>query len=169
MEKNWQEPGALSAWMTQGLTWKLSLLLLLWQLSTGERVGRTDPRFLKPGRQVEATATSGNTVAGPPHRAPWCWMLGAPVPGDGRAAAPGPYGPQGPCLGLMLFKMTTCVFIHGSPLGPMEGPWMEDRVGLESTELAELPSPLLGMLGATAPLHEPWENLTRSPLEPGSC
>ena len=79
-----------------------------------ERVGRTDPQFLKPGRQVEATAIPkregllGNTVAGPSHRAPWCWMLGAPIPGDGRAAAPGHHGPQGPCLGLMLFKMTTC-------------------------------------------------------------
>ena len=67
-----------------------------------ERVGRTDPRFLKPGRWVEATETPEregpleNTVVGPPHRAPRCWMLGDPVPGDGRQLPPGPLDHRGP-------------------------------------------------------------------------
>ena len=107
-KKNWQEPGALSAWMTQGLTWKLSLLLLLWQFSAGSGSGGQTPGSSSLAGRWRPLQLLGNTVAGPPHRAPWCWMLGAPVPGDGRAAAPGPHGPQGPCLGLMLFKMTTC-------------------------------------------------------------
>ena len=110
-KKNWQEPGALSAWVTQD--WKLSLLLLLWQLSTGSGSGGQTPGSSSlAGRwrplQLPREGPLGNTVAGPPHRAPWCWMLGAPVPGYGRAAARRPHGPQGPCLGLMLFKTITC-------------------------------------------------------------
>lgn len=43
LKKNRQEPGALRAWVTQGLTWKLSFLLLLWQLSTESRSGGQTP------------------------------------------------------------------------------------------------------------------------------
>lgn len=43
MEKELAGAGALSAWMTQGLIWKLSLLLLLWQLSAGSGSGGQTP------------------------------------------------------------------------------------------------------------------------------
>ena len=108
-----------------------------------ERVWRTDPGSSSlAGRwrplQLPREGPLGNTVAGPSHRAPWCWMLGAPVPGDGQAAAPRPHGPQGPCLGLMLFKMITHEFSSmGLPEGPRRVHGWRTELGLESTELAE--------------------------------
>lgn len=105
--KNWQEPEALSAWMTQGLTWKLSLLRYS-GVEHRERVGRTDPRFLQAGRQVEATATSGKHSGRPTSQGPMVLDAWCPCSGDGHCPHAQAMVPWGPCLGLILFKMTTC-------------------------------------------------------------
>lgn len=95
-----------------------------------ERVGRTDPQFLKPGRQVEATATSGKHSGRPTSQSPVVLDAWCPCSRGWPSSCPRAPWTTGALLGADVVQNDhMLVFIHGSPLGPMEGPWMEDRAG----------------------------------------
>lgn len=101
-KKNWQEPGALSAWVTQD--WKLSLLLLLWQLSTGSGSGGQTPvpQAWQAGgghcnsRERDLWETQWRAHLTEPHGA-GCSV--PPFQGMAKQLPPGPMDHRGPAWG----------------------------------------------------------------------